>query len=52
MVDSFLDFMLGPFRSISAFYFEHQLIFNTIIIGFAGYKLFTSTKKTENKSAS
>lgn len=52
MVDSLLDFMLGPFRAISAFYFEHQMIFNTIIIGLAVYKLFTSTRKTENKSAS
>ncbi|WP_169750796.1 hypothetical protein [Ornithinibacillus contaminans] len=52
MMDSFLDFMLGPFRVISAFYFDHQLIFNTIIIGLAVYKLYTSTKNRENKSAS
>lgn len=52
MVDAMLDFMLGPMRGISAFYFEHQLIFNSIIIGIAGYKLFFNKKKdTQNGSA-
>ncbi|WP_010097374.1 hypothetical protein [Ornithinibacillus scapharcae] len=52
MVETLLDFMLGPFRAISAYYFEHQLIFNTIVIGIAIYKIYTSSKKTGNKSAS
>ncbi|MGE6717566.1 hypothetical protein ACQKGD_09345 [Peribacillus frigoritolerans] len=45
MANVLLDFMLGPLRGISEFYFEHQLIFNTIVIGFAAYKLFFSKKK-------
>ncbi len=52
MVDTLLDFMLGPLRGISEFYFEYQLIFNTIIVGFAAYKLFFSKKKeVKNESA-
>lgn len=55
MVDGLLDFMLGPMRGISAFYFEHQLIFNSLIVGFAAYKLYFSKKKekknkTDNES--
>jgi len=45
MVDGLLDFMLGPMRGISAFYFEHQLLFNTIIIAIAVFKLFSKKKK-------
>ncbi|WP_176482045.1 hypothetical protein [Paucisalibacillus globulus] len=52
MVNSLLDFMLGPFRAISQFYFEHQMILNTIVIGFAVYKIYTRSRKTESKSAS
>ncbi|MEK4803012.1 MULTISPECIES: hypothetical protein [Oceanobacillus] len=52
MVDAMLDFMLGPFRNISAFYFENQLIFNSIVLGLACYKLFVGKKKnTKNDSA-
>lgn len=40
MIDIFLDVMLGPFRTISQFYFENQLIFNTIVIVLAAYNLF------------
>lgn len=33
MIDSVLDFALGPFRSISGFYFENQTVFNAVVIG-------------------
>lgn len=49
MVDTLLEFMLGPFRSISEFYFHNQWLFNTVIIGAALYKIFTSKKKEEEK---
>ncbi|GIO27011.1 hypothetical protein [Ornithinibacillus bavariensis] len=52
MVDALLDFMLGPLRGISQFYIEHQMIMNTIVIGFAVYKILNNNKKTEKKSAS
>lgn len=53
MVDAFLDFMLGPMRGIGRFYFENQAILNTIVVGFALYKIVTSKKKNvENKSPS
>jgi hypothetical protein len=45
MMDIFLDFMLGPMRSIGSFYFENQVILNTIIVGFALYKLINNKKK-------
>ncbi|WP_339282892.1 hypothetical protein [Oceanobacillus sp. FSL K6-3682] len=48
MVDMFLDFMLGPMRGISQFYFEYQLIFNSIIVGIAGYFL---VKKEKNRTS-
>lgn len=53
MMDAFLDFMLGPMRGIGKFYFENQAILNTIVIGFALYKLFfNKKKKIENESPS
>ncbi|WP_175486822.1 hypothetical protein [Sediminibacillus halophilus] len=39
MVDSFLDLMLGNFRIISSFYFQHQSLLNAIIVGAAVYQL-------------
>lgn len=51
MIDQFLDAMLGPFRGISQFYIEHQLIFNTIIVGIAIYQLYMKKKKERNASA-
>ncbi len=44
MMDVFLDFMLGPMRSIGSFYFENQVILNTLIVGFALYKLILTRK--------
>ncbi|MEK5039836.1 hypothetical protein [Sporosarcina sp. FSL K6-3457] len=45
MMDTFLDFMLGPMRSIGNFYFENQLILNALIVGIALYKIVSSKKK-------
>lgn len=39
MVDAFLEFMLGPMRSIGDVYFENQMIFNSIIVGGACLKI-------------
>jgi len=52
MVDAMLDFMLGPFRNISSFYFENQLIFNSIVLGLACYKLFAGNKKDTKSDSS
>lgn len=53
MMDLFLDFMLGPMRSIGNFYFENQVILNTLIVGFALYKLISNKKKqTQSDSES
>lgn len=46
MIDIFLDFMLGPMRGISQFYFEYQLIFNSMIVGAAIYFLMKKRKKS------
>ncbi|MBM7600119.1 hypothetical protein JOC34_002510 [Virgibacillus halotolerans] len=51
MVNTLLDFMLGPMRAIGDFYFEYQMIFNSLIVGFALYKLIFSKKKVGNESA-
>ncbi|SDQ16426.1 hypothetical protein SAMN05216232_0876 [Virgibacillus subterraneus] len=47
MVDAMLEVMLGPLRGISDFYLDYQIYFNTIIVGFALYKILSSKKKTE-----
>ncbi|SDD38347.1 hypothetical protein SAMN05421663_11014 [Terribacillus halophilus] len=47
MVEMMLDFMLGSLRGVSAFYFEHQLIFNGIIIGVVLWRLFTGKKSKQ-----
>ncbi|WP_165769012.1 hypothetical protein [Virgibacillus profundi] len=52
MTETLLDFMIGPFRVISDFYFENQLILNTIVIGFALFQVIFKKKKTQDKSAS
>ncbi|WP_176140575.1 hypothetical protein [Halobacillus salinus] len=56
MVDAFLEFMLGPMRSIGDVYFDNQMIFNPLIVGFACWKLMKkrssshsgTTEETEN----
>lgn len=50
MVDSLLDFALGPFRSISDYYFQNQSIFNSIVIGAVLLKMIVHKKRTNDKS--
>lgn len=45
MMEAFLDFMLGPMRSIGNFYFENQTILNTLVVGVALYKIISNKKK-------
>lgn len=45
MTEILLDFMLGPLRSITDFYFENQMIFNAVVIFFALYKLFVKKRR-------
>ncbi|WP_164217749.1 hypothetical protein [Virgibacillus sp. YIM 98842] len=52
MMDSFLDLMLGPMRMISDFYFEHQMIFNTIIVGLVLFKIFFGKKRASQQEGS
>lgn len=49
MVDAILEFMLGPLRGISDFYLDYQIYFNTVIVGFALYKILFN-KKQEQES--
>nr|WP_254901278.1 hypothetical protein [Tuberibacillus sp. Marseille-P3662] len=52
MVDALLDFMLGRFRVISDFYLEYQMIFNSLVVGGALFKIVFSKRKTQNESSS
>ncbi|MFC3419021.1 hypothetical protein ACFOLA_05970 [Salinicoccus hispanicus] len=45
MVDTMLEFMLGPMRNIGSFYFDNQMIFNPIIIGAALISILSGRKK-------
>ncbi|WP_347551644.1 hypothetical protein ABFG93_06525 [Pseudalkalibacillus hwajinpoensis] len=49
MTEALLDFMLGPFRIVGDFYFDHQVIFNTVIVCLALYKL--NRRSSGNESA-
>ncbi|SEO41279.1 hypothetical protein SAMN04488134_10774 [Amphibacillus marinus] len=53
MVETFLDFALGRFgRSISQFYIEHQLFFNSTVVIVSLSMLFKPsflTKKNNNQ---
>ncbi|GAF11327.1 hypothetical protein JCM19046_4809 [Bacillus sp. JCM 19046] len=49
MTDVFLDFMLGPMRGIGTFYYEHQMIFNSIVVGVAAFALFSKRKAKQPK---
>ncbi|SFJ79096.1 hypothetical protein SAMN04487936_104210 [Halobacillus dabanensis] len=51
MVDAFLEFMLGPMRSIGDVYFENQMIFNSIIVGAACWKLMNKRSSSHSESA-
>ncbi|WP_164908484.1 hypothetical protein [Halobacillus litoralis] len=52
MVDIFLEFMLGPMRAIGEFYFEHQMVFNSVVIGAALYKLASGNKREGKETES
>lgn len=43
--------MLGPFEVIGDFYFEYQIIFNTLVVGFALYKIGFSKKSKSQHHA-
>jgi len=47
MVEAMLEFMLGPMRGISDFYFENQAIFNPIVVGVAFIKIITHRRKSK-----
>ncbi|WP_022794065.1 hypothetical protein [Marinococcus halotolerans] len=51
MTELMLDFMLGPMRVIGEFYFDHQMIFNPIIVGAALIKILFGKKKAKNEPA-
>lgn len=52
MVDALLDFMLGPVgRSIGDFYFEHQMIFNSIVVGLALIGIFNKRRRNTAKES-
>ncbi len=52
MIDGLLNFMLGPLRGISHFYFQNQVVFNLIIVGLASGKLLFGKKKRTVNSES
>ncbi|MGP4075979.1 hypothetical protein [Halobacillus sp. K22] len=52
MVDVLLDFMLGPFRGIGEFYYEHQMIFNPIVILAAFGKMWVAKKNRQEVETS
>ncbi|MFC4557632.1 hypothetical protein ACFO3D_05345 [Virgibacillus kekensis] len=54
MVEAFLDFALGPYiGAVGDFYFENQVILNSIVVAAAFIKIFSSRKrKAQNESAS
>lgn len=49
MINMLLDFMLGPFSVIGDFYFEHQVIFNTLVVILALYKVIINKKRRKVK---
>lgn len=51
MVDTLINFMLGPFEVIGDFYFDYQIIFNTLVVGFALYKIGFSKKSKSQHHA-
>ncbi|MDX6151914.1 hypothetical protein [Marinococcus sp. PL1-022] len=51
MTELMLDFMLGPMRVIGDFYFDHQMIFNPLIVGAALIKILFGKKKAKNEPA-
>lgn len=51
MVEIVLDFVLGPFwRTVGDFYFQHQMILNSIVVGAALCNIFLKRKKVQHES--
>ncbi|CDQ20685.1 hypothetical protein [Halobacillus karajensis] len=50
MVDAFLEFLLGPMRSIGEVYFENQMIFNSVIVGGACVKILNKRSSSRSES--
>ncbi|WP_175631955.1 hypothetical protein [Virgibacillus siamensis] len=51
MIEVILDFMLGPFwRAVGDFYFQHQMILNSIVVGAALCNIFFKKKKVQHES--
>ena len=48
MTEALLEFMLGPFQIFGDLYFEHQVIFNTIVVCFAFYKIIKRNSGNES----
>lgn len=49
MVESFVDYALGPHgRYLSELYLENQFLINSIVVGFALFKLFSKKRKQES----
>ncbi len=46
MVEMFVDYALGPHgRYLSDLYQEHQFVVNSIVVGIALFKLFSTKRK-------
>ncbi|WP_430790510.1 hypothetical protein VBD025_06650 [Virgibacillus flavescens] len=52
MVESMLGFMLGPMEVIGDIYFEYQIFFNTLVVGFALYNLIFRGKNKADSGSS
>ncbi|GAA0609618.1 hypothetical protein GCM10009001_28770 [Virgibacillus siamensis] len=51
MVEIVLDFVLGPFwRAVGDFYFQHQMILNSMVVGAALLNIFFRKRKTQRES--
>ncbi|WP_174614828.1 hypothetical protein [Virgibacillus ihumii] len=53
MTEMVLDFVLGPFwQAVGDFYFQHQMILNSIVVGAALCNIFFRKRKSEAGSQS
>lgn len=48
MVETMLEFMLGPFRQITNFYMDHLLISNSVVLSSYVATVFFKKKKVAN----
>ncbi|MCM3411721.1 hypothetical protein ACEWK1_20695 [Metabacillus sp. YM-086] len=48
MIETFVDYALGPHgRYLSELYLDNQFLINTIVVGFACYKIFFGKRKQD-----